>query len=396
MNPHNNFNTERYLMPDLVRAVALIGIALVNLSVISYPLAGGYIHGGLHTTLDSMAFFLVMGLCTMKFYPLFSFMFGVGFAYQMKFADRAGVSFGWQYLRRIIGLAVFGFLNIALLFQGDVLMMYAMLGSLLFFFRNSSTQTLIKWGISFYILQIFIFLIFTTGLYLGQKFTPDDMNAELASISETVIRSHTVYASEHFTDSVILRLQECSEIIQIGIFMDGLGAMAFFLFGFAAVKSDIIADPKALIWKRFRIVFLPIGIIGSFVGAYIQSLGDNLLSPLNMLGMTLIAIFALFSSAGYLGLIAKWTSGPITNFKVFMARGGTTTLTAYLLQGLFLSLIFNGYGLGYFAKFGAFECTLIALFVSLMTLSLASLWRKYFKLGPFERVLKKLTYLSAR
>ena len=66
-----------------------------------------------------------------------------------------------------------------------------------------------------------------------------------------------------FTDSVILRLQEWSEIIQIGIFMDGFGAMAFFLFGFAAVKSDIIADPQALIWRRFRIVFLPIGIIES-------------------------------------------------------------------------------------------------------------------------------------
>ena len=62
MNPHNNFNTERYLMPDLVRAVALIGIALVNVSVISYPLAGGYIHGGLHTTLELYGIFPRYGI----------------------------------------------------------------------------------------------------------------------------------------------------------------------------------------------------------------------------------------------------------------------------------------------------------------------------------------------
>lgn len=386
---------ERHLMPDLVRAIALIGIALVNVSIIAYPLAGGYINGGFHSTPDSLTFFLVMGLCTMKFYPLFSFMFGVGFAYQMKLADRAGVSFGRQYFRRILGLAGFGFLNIALLFQGDVLVMYAMLGSLLFLFRNASSRTLIKWGIGFYTLQIFVFLIFTTGIYLGEKLAPDDMNAELAIMSETVMRSHTIYASENFTDSVILRLQEWSEIIQIGIFMDGLGAMAFFLFGLAAVKLNIIANPQALIWRRFRLICLPIGLIGSFAGAYIQSLDDSLLSSVNMLGMTMIAVFALFSSAGYLGLIAKWSCGPTTNFKAFMARGGSATLTAYLLQGFFLSFIFNGYGLGYYAKLGAFECTLIALLISLLTLSLVSLWRKYYERGPFERILHRITYLQA-
>ena len=40
---------ERHLMPDLVRAIALIGIALVNVSIIAYPLAGGYINGGFHS-----------------------------------------------------------------------------------------------------------------------------------------------------------------------------------------------------------------------------------------------------------------------------------------------------------------------------------------------------------
>jgi len=383
-------------MPDLVRAVALIGIALVNVSVIAYPLMGGYLHGGLNSAIDHIAFFLVMALCTMKFYPLFSFMFGVGFAYQMKSADRAGAGFGGRYFRRILGLLLFGLLNITFLFQGDILVLYAILGSLLFLFRNASARTLVKWGIGFYVLQILVFLALTALVYLGQKYGPEEMAAELAAMSESVSRSNEVFGSGSFADSISLRLQEWGEIIQIGIFMDGVGAMAFFLFGLAAVKSNIIANPGAPLWRRFRRVFLPIGLIGSLIGAYVQSLGDNMLSPINMLGMTLIAFFALFLSVGYLGLIAKWAAAPVSGFKIFMARGGTATLTAYLLQGLFLSLIFNAYGLGLYGKLDAVYCIIIAFAVAALTIILASLWRKYFKRGPLEYVLRGFTYLGKR
>ena len=172
--------------------------------------------------------------------------------------------------------------------------------------------------------------------------------------------------------------------------------MAFFLFGFAAVKSNVISNAQASTWRRFRRTFLPIGLIGSAIGAYVQSLSGEMLNPVSMLGMSLIAFFALFSTAGYLGLIAKWASGPATKVKLFMARGGTATLTAYLLQGLLLSLIFNAYGLGLFAKLDAVYCILIALAVSVFTIILASLWRAKFARGPFEYGFRKFTYLGNR
>ena len=109
-----------------------------------------------------------------------------------------------------------------------------------------------------------------------------------------------------------------------------------------------------------------------------------------------LAIRKIFSSAGYLGLIAKWTDGPVNKFKVFMARGGTATLTAYLLQGLFLSVIFNAYGLGLYTKLDAVYCILIALIVAGLTIAFTSLWRKHFERGPFEYGLRRFTYLGNR
>ena len=124
--------------------------------------------------------------------------------------------------------------------------------------------------------------------------------------------------------------------------------------------------------------------------------GESMMDPTIMLGMFFIVLFAPFSTAGYLGLIAKWSEGPATKLKTFIARGGTATLTAYLMQGLLMSLIFNAYGLGLFAKFGAAKCIGIALLVALFTIVFASLWRKEFRLGPMEYLLRSWTYLGAK
>jgi uncharacterized protein len=112
--------------------------------------------------------------------------------------------------------------------------------------------------------------------------------------------------------------------------------------------------------------------------------------------MTLIMLGAPFSTAGYLGLIAKWAQTPGGTFKTFLARGGTASLTAYLLQGLLLSLIFNAYGLGLFEQYGAATCIAIALAVALFSISFTSLWRTKFKRGPLEEVLRRWTYLGER
>ncbi len=384
----------RHILPDLVRAVALIGIALVNVSVIAYPLMGSYLHGGLNTHWDVGAFFLVMTFCTMKFYPLFAFMFGVGFAYQMRSTRRESAGFSGRYFRRILGLLFFGLVNIALFYQGDILILYAILGNLLFLFRNASTRTVLRWGIGFFILQILVFAAITIGLYLGQMHAHEAIGAELDEMARAVTRSQAVYGAGTFTDSIALRFKEWSEIIQIGIFLDGLGAMAFFLFGLAAVKSGIITEPHISIWGWFRRIFLPIGVLGSMIGAYIQAQGDSMLSPASMLGMTLIAFFAFFLSTGYLGLLAKWAETPATGFKTFLMRGGTASLTAYLMQGLILSLIFNAYGLGLFGKPGAALCILIALATAFFTLAFTSVWRKRYTRGPLEYALRKLTYLQ--
>lgn len=384
----------RVILPDLVRAFALIGIALVNVGVIAYPMMKGYQAGGLTTPLDKSAFFTVNSLFLLKSYTLFSFMFGVGFAFQITSAQKKGAKFGARYTRRILGLLILGLLHIMFLFQGDILVIYAILGSLLFLFRNMKPRTLRSVAIGVYAFQFAVTAFLALMMWAGTTYAPEDMAGEFESMAKEVEASLAVYGNGTFAESIYLRFKEWGSVITFGLLMQGFGAFAFFLFGLSAVKSGIINDASAPIWKRFRRVFLPIGIAGSAWGAWMFLSATSVMSVEMMAGMAIITFFAPFSTAGYLGLIAKWAGGPMTPFKTFMARGGTATLTAYLMQGLLLSLIFNNYGLGLYAELGAAACTAIALLVALFTIAFTSLWRKRFERGPMETLLRHWTYLS--
>lgn len=386
----------RQVLPDLTRAVALVGIALVNVGYMAWPATTGYYGGGLETGTDRAAHFLVSALFLYKSYTLFAFMFGVGFAYQIGSAERRGRSFGGAYWRRIAGLAGLGLLHAALLFQGDILMIYAVLGTILFLFRSAGARTLIRWAVGIYVIQLFIMAGFAALVWAGNAFAPDVMAQELATMQQSADHALAVFGAGTFAETVVLRLAEWSEIAVFGLLMQGFGALSFFLFGLAAVRGGVIADPSAPIWRRSRRLFLPIGVIGSVLGAWVMIKAENQVMNAFMFGLLLITVFSPFASAGYIGLVARWAERPAGAIQTFAARGGTATLTAYLMQGLLFSLIFNGYGVGLFGTVGAAGSTAIAFGVALFSIAFSSLWRARFERGPMEALLRGWTYLGAR
>ena len=351
----------RHVLPDLVRAWALFGICVVNVGVFAWPIMSGYHYeGGLLGPLDEAAFFATSSLFLMKSYSLFSLMFGVGFAYQIQSATRRGVGFAGRYWRRIIGLLAFGILNITCLFFGDILVMYAVLGTLLFLFRNAGEKTLFRWGIAFYIIQILVIAFFALATWAGVTFDPEAMAKEFAMMAQKDEAAVIAFQSPHFMDALTYRTHS---YLTDGIFMylvQGFGAFAFFLFGFALVKNGAIADPRAAIWKRSRQLFLPIGLVISAAGGWMIVKAGGMSDPNMMFGLALIILGSPFSSMGYIGVIAKWAEGAGGPIRTFFARGGTASLTAYLMQGLILSLIFSGYGLGYFTRLPAATSIAIA------------------------------------
>lgn len=387
----------REIFPDLARAWALIGIALVNVSVLSWPMMGSFnTEGAVAGVADEAAWFGINALFLLKSYSLFSFMFGVGFAYQMQSAERRGVGFAGRYWRRIMGLVAFGVLNITCFFIGDVLIIYAVLGSLLFLFRNASRKALIIWGCIIYVMQIVVVAVFALMMYLGVTFAPDDMAVVAEEFAKADAKALDVFGSAGFAETTAYRVSEFLSGFPFMMLFQGFGALAFFLFGLAAVRSDVISRASAPIWKTARRFALPVGLLLSGAGGWMLVDGDGMLDPVTMLGLVLTTIGSPFSTFGYLGLIAKWaegTPGPVT---IFLARGGTSSLTAYLMQGLVFSLLFSAYGFGHFASLTAAQAIGVGFFVALLSVAFASVWRTRFRRGPAEMLLRSWTYLGAR
>jgi len=387
----------RHIFPDLARAWALFGIALVNVAIFSWPaMKAGYASGGLETGIDQAAFFGVNALFSMKSYTLFSFMFGVGFAYQIMSAERAGASFTGRYWRRIVGLFFFAAINIILFFQGDILFIYGVLGSVLFLFRKTSVKVLIRWAICLYVVQVALIFIFAGFIWLGESFAPEEMALEAENMAQMGAEAFAVYSAGSFVDTVVARTTEWKNSIFFLLLMQGWGAMSFFLFGLAAVRNDTIAEPSAKFWQTSRRIYLPVGIMIAAAGAWLLLEATSLMDSKMMFGMGLIALGSPFSTAGYLGLIAKWSLTPDGPIKTFLARGGTASLTAYLMQNMLFSVIFYGFAFGLYAKLGAGAVIGIAALVALFSIAFTSLWRTKFARGPLEYVLRSWTYLGTR
>lgn len=386
----------RELFPDLARACALCGIALVNVTLFAYPGVTGYPAGALATPWDQAAWFLVAALFLYKSYTLFSFMFGVGFAQQQSAAQRSDAGFGARYARRMLGLLLLGVANIALLFYGDILVIYAFFGTLLYLFRNASVERLIRWGRGLYVLQVVIAFSFALAMWSWASFAPEDMATEAAALQQDAAPSYAAFTSGDFMQVAAFRLASWQQDIVYAISLQGFGVIAFFLLGLAAARAGLLRDAGAPFWQRSRRLYLPLGIAANLVGGWLLVNAESVLDPREMFGLAIIAAASPWSTAGYLGLIAAWVEAPDSSLRRFMARAGSASLTGYLLQGLLMSLLFCGYGLGLYGRIGAAGCVLLAAVAALASLAFCSWWRERQARGPVEALLRAWTYLGPR
>src|SRR5512134_2466565 len=94
---------------DVVRGFALLGIFLMNIEFFNRTIAslGEGMPRGL-TGIDWLASWFVAYFVQVKFWTIFSLLFGMGFAVMMVRAEQAGREFKTVYLRRVLALAVFG------------------------------------------------------------------------------------------------------------------------------------------------------------------------------------------------------------------------------------------------------------------------------------------------
>lgn len=361
----------RALMPDYLRLVALFGIAIVNVQYIAFSALYGVTDPVGETRRDAITLWLVNGLALMKTYGLFSFMFGVGLGFLMNSAARRGLPYGRVYRNRMIGLLILGIVHGCLFFPGDILTIYAVTGSILYLFRDWPVRRLVRVGAVLLVLQAVI----APPLLLVAPATPPDI----------VTLERSVLTESSFLDAVIFRSIGFAFIMPSFLVIQGISALGWFCLGLAAVRSGMIDNAANPLWRRARRWCLVPGVLLGLIGAAIWQWGPPV--P----GVVLTIVTAPVATLGYLGLIAALSrpAGPV--MATALLAGGSS-LSVYLGQSIVLSTIFSGYGFGLWGAVDRLTATTIAIAVTAALVAMLAIWRARFELGPFEWVLRRITY----
>jgi len=377
--------TQREPSIDALRAFALLGILVVNLPffAITYGFAGGAWQEATPLWANAIAAGVIQGLFESKFILIFSALFG--FAALQQF-QRYGLSF---YVRRLIVLALFGLMNLTLLFEADILLPYAVIGLSLIFVRNRSVRMLLTLAVGFWALAI-----------IGNALFGVNMTVNPAPYVAPDVPISQILASGSFSDVMAVRLDSWSGFQLYCLWSNYLLVAAAMFTGLAAARYCDEHGFTGLV-SRLRVIAsyaaVP-AILGGVVYGTLAALPTSA-EPERFFMMTLILrpLFAVPLSLVLVSLaMVAFLSQPFAGLTAFVAPAGRMSLTIYLGMSLIMGFVFFGYGAGLHNQVSLLDCLWIAPVMYLGWIMFAQVWFRFASRGPLEWLLAVLARPGTR
>ncbi len=358
---------------DVVRAGALVGICVVNLSFMGLPIEASFVPA--EHPIDRMAAFFVEAFFQAKFFLLFSFLFGWGLHQQALSAAQASAAFGWRYGRRLLGLAVLGGLHAVLVFNGDILLLYAVLGLLVWPLRHLEAGTLMRVAQA----MVPVGLLSLTVLAL---LLPDEIVGGAGLAGSYLEATRTRWAEWPATFGFLLLFQGP---LAFGAFAAGLAAAKTGFFHRASIGRQRLG--RWLPW--LLVVGIPLNLYYAATMAWIVPPEHEWFA---LAGFAAIGIGGPMLSAVYLLMLVAWAERFALPRVLLLA--GRNSLSTYVLQGILAGLLFGGYGLGLFGRVGQAGMIPLAVAVALVAMTVVGGIAQRSGRGPLEALLRSVTYVE--
>ncbi|MES2772536.1 MAG: DUF418 domain-containing protein [Bacteroidota bacterium] len=392
---------ERSVILDVLRGLALLGIIIANtggFSVFTFLEPAGQKALFTHHT-DPWIGYVLTAFVEGKFYSLFSLLFGIGFTIILERNKKAGRNSLVVFYRRVSILMLIGLAHCLLLWDGDILLLYGIIGMVLPLFSKLRDKTLLVIAV----VLIFSPLIFdlvkvmTQGRYnLSKPFEKlaiaiDTRNGITPENWRTWLVKHNTYES-------ILKWCQGSFFWRYQFIIDSNRVpkvLAMFLLGLIAGRRMIYARLEENKWLLKKILKwgLIIGVPASIAFSYFQHDPRHLPEAAGLLDTLFYALSVIPLSLGYTALICLLWLKPRWHTRLkTLAPAGRMALTNYLMQTILSISIYYGVGLGLGAKFGPTIYIPIAVAIYTLQVWYSTMWLKYFQYGPFEWIWRQLTY----
>jgi len=388
---------ERCRHLDVLRGFALLGILLVNFEWFTRPLQAIMLGsepglGGANLAVDWLITIFGEG----KFYPLFSMLFGAGFALMADRALQRSAPFWGIYMRRLLLLFLFGLIHSILVWAGDILLIYALSAFvMILLFRRTPAQRLWKWALVFLILPVALMWLGALSIMVAQ--TQPDVRAEVMAEFEAdekalladVERAERIHAEGSFVENVVQRIDDTVFKLIYFLFW-ATPIIGFFLIGRWLIVTGRLIRPQdhQSYFRRWRARGLIVGLICAVPATWMMHDANAMVPTTDVaIGLTLATLASVFLALGYLSLITL-----ATERLRFLAPAGQMALTNYLLQSLIWTWLIYGYGLGLWGELPRWSHIPLSLGFFGLQIVLSRWWLARFRFGPAEWLWRSLTY----
>lgn len=387
---------------DVTRGFAVMGILAMNIVAFSMP-ENAYINprvwGG-DTGIDLVTWAANFLIFDSKMRGLFSIMFGASTLLVIESAAAAARNPARTHYARMAVLALFGLIHFYLIWYGDILFLYAMMGMILYAFRNLGVKALAVWGISMTTLSA----LFWGGgmamlMFAANPGAPPQLAesyagfaAEFSAGSEHAQEDIALHRGS-FVDHARHQLTDNLPNPFTGLLMFGPETLGLMLIGMALFKSGLLRGEWSLErLDQWRNRCLAIGLAGNLLLLWWQLSAD--LEPALVLGSTFgfSVPFDVTMSIGYaalaMGLAQRFAA---SGFIQRVGAAGRAAFTNYLGTSILMTFIFYGWGLGQYGHWSRAEVYIPVLLAWAIMLLWSKPWLERFHYGPLEWLWRSLS-----
>jgi len=395
---------ERIATLDIVRGVAVMGILAMNIVAFAMPFQA-YLNPaayGSEGPADYAAWAFNFVLIDGKMRGLFSFLFGASMLLVIERAQAGGASGAGLHYRRMAWLLVFGLLHFTLVWFGDILAHYALIGMIAYLFRTLPARTLTWVGIGLVVLQTLIFAIFAGMLAMFQELAvmpdmPPDVIAqwraiegEIGAPSQAALAAKFALFQGGYVPLVGTRIGDLMDPIASVPFF-GAETLAYFLFGMALLKNGFLrGEWEPARYRRVALVGFGIALPAYLYLAWTLYRGGFSVPGIVGIGMAATTPFRppMVIATAALIIVLTRRGGAIIDR---IAAAGRAAFTNYIGTSIVMTTLFYGYGFGLYGQLSRAELWIVVIAAWALMLLWSKPWLDRFRYGPFEWLWRSLS-----
>ncbi|WP_174612757.1 DUF418 domain-containing protein [Virgibacillus ihumii] len=373
--------SERLTWIDAARGFAIFGIFIVNIGAFSAPY---FLYGGAEEAWTAPVDQFIQAFKDVffqaSFYTLFSILFGFGFQIVKERVIDKGINVKLFLFRRLLILIGFGMIHAFLIWSGDILLSYGIVGLFLIAFIHRKNITLIIWSLILLgsSAAYFTMYLFNFREYLGyanfqeirqamESYTSNDL---LVILSQNL--HDWLYSNGVFTYILLLTT-----------------LLPMFLIGMFIARKRWLHNPelnRRVLWICWGVSLLFFAALKW--GPYLYGNPEWFYFIQDNVGGTASALFYLFS------ITLMYQSGIGAKLLKPFSHVGRLSLTNYILQSVIQFILFYGVGFGLYGSITPSVSIGVVVIVFSLQVIFSKWWMAKYRFGPLEWAWRSLTYLE--